>query len=221
MCGRFALAIDNIEIGACYDFTFEVNIEKKYNISPGQEVLTILQDEGLKKHPEFMTWDFRPHWRIGVNTGNALINARSETISVKPSFRDAYRQGRCLIPASCFYEWRGKSPKQVYLIKPEIGFFDFAGIFSMVKNSEGKSYYTCCIVTREAPQSLQGIHHRAPVVISKQNHSIWLNHNLNTDSINSVLHQKDYPKIISYQISTKVNNAKNNYKGLWDRLYKK
>ena len=116
MCGRFAILVDYEYAKQQYlanrVYSFSVN----YNVSPGQEVPVVRKEEGeVSVVP--MRWGFIPHWAKDPSIGSRMINARAETVASKPSFRNAFKKRRCLIPAGGFYEWKGeKGHKQPYYI---------------------------------------------------------------------------------------------------------
>ena len=106
MCGRFTLTTDTAELkDAFYWVNFgNATLKPRYNIAPTQgiPVVTNRGDNDL----DFFTWGLVPFWAKDPSIGQRMINARSETLSEKPSFRNAYKRRRCLILADGFYEWK-------------------------------------------------------------------------------------------------------------------
>jgi putative SOS response-associated peptidase YedK len=161
-----------------FNLVNEFDYEERFNIAPSQQVLAIVKgSEGNRAG--YMQWGLIPKWANDPKIGNKLINARSETIIEKPSFKESFAQKRCLIPASGFYEWRKEgNKKQPYLFyredkKP----FAFAGIWSRWKReSEGKAEerITCSILTKEANSSIEEYHHRMPVMFLPEEGEEWL-----------------------------------------------
>lgn len=181
MCGRFALPGDVREAVETFSARprdldrWPSLLQARYNICPTQPVAAIrLGAEG--REMVGMRWGFLPSWYKTATDGPLLINARSETIAEKPSFRDAARQRRCLIPASGFYEWQGpEKPKTPYFIAPaETGIFAFAGVWQAWRQPDGEVIDTCAIVTCPANEMLSPIHHRMPVVIAPEDYGLWL-----------------------------------------------
>ncbi len=116
MCGRFTLALSPGDIAALLRMNQELDAEfdlaPRHNISPSQPILAAIQPTGQgSPQPALLQWGLVPSWAQDPSSGNRMINARSETVTQKPAFRDAFRSRRCLIPADGFYEWqqRGKS----------------------------------------------------------------------------------------------------------------
>ena len=181
MCGRFALpgdvreAVDTFSAQPRDLDRWPSLLQARYNICPTQPVAAVrLGADG--REMVGMRWGFLPSWYKTATDGPLLINARSETIAEKPSFRDAARQRRCLIPASGFYEWQGpEKPKTPYFIVPaEGGIFAFAGVWQAWRQPDGEVIDTCAIVTCPANEMLSPIHHRMPVVIAPEDYGLWL-----------------------------------------------
>lgn len=127
MCGRFVSKAKKEEIEK--EFKVEIGngdlIVPRYNIAPTQEIAAITEIENAREISLFK-WGLIPKWAKDDSIGNKLINARAETLREKPSFRDAFRSRRCIIPASGFYEWvrPAKSSKRLsnssLLIRPAV-----------------------------------------------------------------------------------------------------
>jgi putative SOS response-associated peptidase YedK len=173
MCGRFALSSTSSSISK--EFGLEqalFSIQPSYNIAPSQPII-IIANEGEKKLLQ-CRWGFIPNWAKDPSIGHKMINARAETIAEKPSFREAFKNHRCLIPSDGFFEWRkekgGKVPLFIHLKngKP----FSFAGLYSIWASPEGKELSTCTIITTTANKLLEPIHDRMPVIIPKENREV-------------------------------------------------
>src|SRR3972149_10014982 len=131
MCGRFTLRTPASELVEIFKLLRKADWTPRYNIAPTQSVAVIRQaSEG--RELSRMHWGLIPAWSSDPKMGGRLINARAETVASKPSFRDAFRKRRCLIPADGFYEWKatGAKTKQPYLITvPDGKPFAFAGLW--------------------------------------------------------------------------------------------
>jgi putative SOS response-associated peptidase YedK len=124
-----------------------------------------------------LRWGLIPSWASDPSIGNRLLNARCETVAEKPSFRSAFRQRRCLVPASGFYEWQkaGGGRKQPYFIRPGGGgLFAFAGLWERWRNAEGAPVETCTILTTEANDVMRPLHERMPVILGTEAAARWL-----------------------------------------------
>ena len=147
--------------------------------------------------------------------GNRMINARSETVATKPSFRVAFKERRCLILADGFYEWKGqKGQKQpMYLTLPDGNPFAFAGLWEIWDNKgqEETPYRSCTILTREASETAMPIHNRMPVILQPDSFSTWPDpDNQDVDSIHDILQNQIFTELPSVPVSKKVNSVKNN-----------
>ena len=182
MCGRYTLRNSK----AVKDKHL-LNIDASFNIAPSHEVLA------LTTEPSLMRWSYNPTW---AKTPMNLINARSETLNVKPSFKMAKR---CLIVADGWYEWlRTDNKKQPYFFHMNDSLFNFAGIYTEYNGEKG-----CAIITKEAIQSLSTVHHRMPIIIADNEADSWL-------SGEDVFESKSSEDIEFYPVSTMVNSPRNN-----------
>ena len=120
-------------------------------------------------------WGLVPRWAKDPSMGARMNNARAETVAEKPSFREAFRKRRCLIPASGFYEWKLEDGrKQPYYIYPSGGaLFSFAGIWETWEGPTG-ALETCAIITTDSNAKMAEVHERMPVIVSPGEYSEWL-----------------------------------------------
>ena len=182
MCGRYTLrnskAVKEKHL---------LNIDVSYNIAPSQQILK------QTSSPTFMNWSYNPTW---AKTPMNLINARSETLNIKPSFKMAKR---CLIIADGWFEWlRTNNYKQPYFFHMSDFLFSFAGIYTEYNGEKG-----CAIITKESTKQLSEVHHRMPVIIADDDAGSWLS---GEDVFDSGLSENiDY-----YPVSTIVNSPRNN-----------
>jgi putative SOS response-associated peptidase YedK len=142
----------------------------RYNIAPASQILTIRKNEdGMV--PAFARWGLVPRWAKDPSIGAKMNNARAETVAEKPSFREAYRKRRCLIPANGFYEWKLEHGlKQPYYIYPSGGaLFAFAGLWEQWNHLQ-----TCAVITADANEKMAAVHERMPVIVSPGEYSSWL-----------------------------------------------
>ena len=111
MCGRFTLTIEAAELQQELDLgTIPADFQPRYNIAPGQNVAVVTSNE--KRDIQMMRWGLIPYWAKDMSIGYKLINARSETIHEKPSFKNAYKNRRCLVLADGFFEWKKADNKK-------------------------------------------------------------------------------------------------------------
>ena len=184
MCGRYVIEdgedvtemrkiFDKLE--SFYSDTKEFQNVKKGEIFPTDTVPVIIPERELNLDVVPMQWGFRPVQQ----GGRALINARSESVYDKPTFRGSMPDKRCVIPSNGFFEWgqleNGK--KQKYLIKPtDSPTLYFAGIYDKkIDYKTNKELVHFVILTRESRGMIRSIHHRMPVTVARRDILKWLN----------------------------------------------
>ena len=204
MCGRFAMT--DSEEKVMNDFQIqhsEVLLEPRYNISPSQDIPVIVQQDGLRRL-ETRQWGLIPFW---AKVPKPMINARAETASEKPAFRQAFRKRRCLIPASGFFEWaKEDGKKQPYFIcLKDKSPMAFAGLWEEWSAPDGKNVKTCAILTVEANSFLQFIHHRMPVILSPAIGMNWLDLSGTEVSPKNLFMPFDSEHMEAWRVTRKVN----------------
>lgn len=213
MCGRFTLSQSAAAIASAFHLNEVPNLEPQYNIAPTQTVATIQQTEPNQRQLKMLRWGLIPAWAKDAAIGARLINARSETVNEKPSFRSAFRQRRCLIVADGFYEWqRQAGKKQPFHIRLQNGQpFAFAGLWEHWQSPEGELIESCTILTTEANDLLRPIHDRMPVILEPEVYDVWLDLTAaQPDKLQQLLHPYPAKAMTAYAVSTKVNKPTNN-----------
>jgi len=182
MCGRYTLATpDPAEIRARFPVGESVEIRRRYNVAPGDDVLAVTTDREGNSRGELLRWGLVPSWSKRPDTGLKMINARVETVAESGAFRRAFERYRCLIVADGFYEWRpGPSavrgtPKQPFHItRADRDLFAFAGLWSIWHGDEGQTLRTCSIITTAANSAIAPLHDRMPVILAPGAEAVWL-----------------------------------------------
>jgi len=179
VCGRYNLITD---AEALVDF-FEIDqvlfeasgLGPRYNIAPGQNV-PIIRNAGHCNELLLARWGLVPHWSREPGTKYSTINARAETVAEKPSYRDAFKRKRCLIPANGFYEWRRDGDKKTphHIHAPDNSLLAFAGLWDHWEK-QGEGFDSCSIIVTAASRAMQPIHERMPVILNPAQYSTWLN----------------------------------------------
>lgn len=176
MCGRFALKAPRSELITRFGLDECADFSPRYNIPPGTDIPVIRFSPEGKRVLNMLRWGLVPHWAKDPSIGAKLNNARGESVAEKPSFRDAFKRRRCLIPADGFYEWKtdGKI-KQPYFISLKSGEpMAMAGLWESWTEPGGSILRTVCVVTTSANALMEPIHDRMPVIISPENWRAWL-----------------------------------------------
>jgi len=173
MCARYAFFSGKI-IKDEFGLTAIPDLEPRYNIAPTQIVPAIVTEGGQRKI-DFFQWGLVPSWAKDPSVGINMINARSETVAEKPSFRSAFRHRRCLIPADGFYEWKGeKNQKQAYFIhRPDGHPIAMAGLYEEWETPD-EIRRTCTILTCPPNEVMLELHDRMPVILSPSDFEPWL-----------------------------------------------
>ena len=179
MCGRYSLATpDPGDLRARFGIGESVDVKTRYNVAPGDEVLSVTTDREGHPRGEQLRWGLVPSWAKTPDTGLKMINARLETVTDKPAFRRAFERFRCLIVADGFYEWRRApaGPKQPFHITRTDGRpFAFAGLWSIWHDdNDGGTLRTCTILTTAANAAIASLHERMPVILDPGAESAWL-----------------------------------------------
>lgn len=170
MCGRYALDTDIDVLIAHYKAMLgERKFEGNEEIFPTDTVPIIR--EVNNREIDFLKWGFMPSF-----TKRPLINARGETVNMKPTFKNSFINKRCIIPATSFFEWEKIEGKKIRRrIRVEENLFSMAGLYSSFYDIEGKPYEAFTILTINANDQMEHIHHRMPVILRKEDEDIWLN----------------------------------------------
>jgi putative SOS response-associated peptidase YedK len=175
MCGRFYLKSPPAEVAATFNVDVRDNFPSRYNIAPTQPIAVIFNNERRKRAYGLMRWGFIPEWQKKPEV-KPLINARSETVHEKPTFRNAFKRRRCLVPADGFYEWKTEGrAKQPYCVRrADESLYAFAGVWETAVDPGGGEIDTVAILTTAAGADLRSLHRREPVVVPPVAYTHWL-----------------------------------------------
>ena len=205
MCGRFSIISDARDIAEHYRLAETGEFLKSYNVTPSATIPVIRQQDQRRELAN-CHWGLIPRWYTSGSRFSA-INAKAETVAVKPYFREAFRKRRCLIPANGYYEWQGpKGRKQPYYFRlKEADLFSFAGLWEYWEH-EDERMESCAIITTDANSVAAPIHNRMPVILDPDQYDDWL-----LNGAGDLLKPYDGANtMICYPVTPKVNNPKNN-----------
>jgi len=212
MCGRFSSSSKPEQIKKEFKVAVEdpAIFKPRYNIAPSQMIPVVLDRTGERIVAQ-LKWGLVPSWAKDALIGSRMINARAETLMEKPSFREAYKSRRCIIPASGFYEWQraekgAKQPFYFYLTNKEV--FGFAGLWEeWLDKKSNESLETCTIITTEANDVLKPVHDRMPVILKAADYDEWLDtKEANTDKLQKLLAPYPPDEMSSHAVSRAVNS---------------
>jgi putative SOS response-associated peptidase YedK len=216
MCGRFTLFSSAEAIAK----TFEVDVPNfipSYNIAPSQTINAIVRmPNQLERELHGFRWGLIPSWAKDRAIAHKLINARSETVTEKLSFRSAFKHRRCLIPTDGFYEWHhskdGKATKQPYFFSlNNSNPFALGGLWERWESPEREIIETCTILTTEANAILKPIHDRMPLILDLKDWDRWLDPKFdNKTELQELLIPYLAEMMTAHPVSSKVNSPKHN-----------
>ncbi len=214
MCGRFTQHHDNAALVERFEIEETVvAVEPRYNVAPQQNVPVIVAPSGERVLDAFR-WGLVPGWAKDPAIGQKMINARSETLTEKPSFRTALVRRRCLIPADGFYEWErhadnSRHPVHFRLLAGEP--FAFAGLWEEWHDPDRDTpLRTCTIITTAANETVGRVHDRMPVILPRDTETIWLDASVrDTDLLRSFFMPYPDAAMESFPVSRKVNSPAN------------
>jgi putative SOS response-associated peptidase YedK len=215
MCGRYTLRGSRNDLTKLLPFVeFDEKLTPRYNIAPTQEVPVVPNDG--KNRLRLFRWGLIPWFARDPSIGNRLINARSETLAEKPSFRTAYRRRRCLILADGFYEWRknpnGRTKTPMYVCLKSGEPFAFAGLWDAWRPSlaDGPPVHSCTIITTDPNTLLERIHNRMPVILKPDGYQAWIDPvEKETAELSHLLTPYPATEMTAHSVSTLVNSPKN------------
>ena len=176
MCGLYSFRKSAEETRSLFAYAEQPDFPPRAYVAPASPMAIVRVEQGAR-HFALVRWGFIPSWVKEIKPGKPLINARAETALEKPSFRNAMKRRRCLIPADGFYEWQGDIPgkKQPWFIhRPDDGLFAFAGLWEHWMGADGSEIETGLIITCEPNRVVAKIHTRMPVVVMPDDFETWL-----------------------------------------------
>ncbi len=224
MCGRIVLSSTPAVIAARFFLDLVPELEARFNISPGQNIAAVVPNPtSAGSILRMLNWGLSLPWEKGPDNGPKLINARSETVSEKPAFKDAFAQRRCLIPVDGFFEWQkrrdGRQP--YYFSRKDQRPFALAGIYDQHEYPGGHVVESCTLLTTAADKLMRPVHHRMPLIIPEADWKFWLTIDPSqTENLNKIIKPNTNDLLQSWPVSRDVNSAfcetPDNVKPIWD-----
>ncbi len=226
MCGRFTLHTEKELLARRFRVELtELELASRYNITPTQTVLTVREREGTREAAP-MRWGLVPAWAPGPGALPQMINARIETLTQKPAYRDALARRRCLIPADGFYEWRAAGDRKARKTPFHVARFDgspfaLAGLWERWRPAEGEPWQlSCTIVTRDASPGLRWLHPRMPAILRPDCEEAWIDTRLDgaTERLLGLLAPPPDAELHAHPISSRVNDPVQDDANLLERV---
>jgi putative SOS response-associated peptidase YedK len=234
MCGRFVSARKRLELLEQFAATRDTvasDRDPDYNVAPTKRIYAVLEHAdkagSAERELRLVRWGLVPSWAKDTRGGARMINARSETVAVKPSFRAAFARRRCLIPADGYYEWmtEGKAKQPFYIHRTDGGLLAFAGIYELWRDEqvpedhEDAWYWSGSIITTQATDDIGRIHDRTPMVIAAESWADWLDPaSRDKDLMLATMRPATQAGLTSYAVSAAVNSVRNNGPSLIEPL---
>lgn len=178
MCGRYVLKRKDLEgMMSRLGVKDSRGFASRYNIAPSTIVPAIRPRCEGGREAAALQWGLVPWWSKDATGGARLANARADGVATKPAFRDAFRQRRCVVPASGFYEWQtiGKRKQPWYFTLPDESPFVFAGLWERWRGADDVELETCSLITTGANAVMAPLHDRMPVILRGDGIDTWLN----------------------------------------------
>ncbi|MBM3656467.1 MAG: SOS response-associated peptidase [Actinobacteria bacterium] len=226
MCGRYALSamISDIAEEFSTNSAPDISLPADWNIKPTKDIY-IIKNQAI----EIASWGMIAPWSKSddeaARSQTSAINARSESVHEKPTFRSAFRSNRCLIPASGYYEWASelgkyKTKQPIYVSRDDNRLLAFSGIFQVWTSPSGKVRQSVAIVTRQAIGQLALVHSRMPVFLPKERWMDWMNPRIN--DIEEIRSLMDIPTpdahLRFHPVSSAVNSITGSGPGLIEAI---
>ena len=213
MCGRFSFISTKEKVEQELQITLSQELQKSYNIAPTQRAYVVTNEH--PQHLQAYHWGLIPHWSEEAKLTGKLINARSEGISSKPSFRIPIRKKRCLVLADSFYEWKTYGNKKLpyrIMMKNE-GLMVMAGIWDVWKQGND-IFKTFSILTTLPNKEMEMLHNRMPVIFPKRElQKKWLD-DIPLQEVLGVMQTVNDNSLKFYQVSDKLNSVQVNSEDL-------
>src|SRR6478752_7053106 len=222
MCGRFTQerpASDLAEI-----FGAEPLVDDpggRFNVAPTDEAVVVVQREERRAVTAYH-WGLIPHWAKEAKVGSRMFNARAETITSSPAFRDAFVRKRCLVPVDSFYEWKREGTiRQPYrIVRRDTRPLALAGLWAGWRDpATGTVRRTFTIVTTTPNEALADLHDRMPVVIPDDAWDLWLA-TTPTDpgELRALLSPNEAVELEIYPVNRYVNDVRRDGPELIERM---
>ena len=211
MCGRFVITSPPEALRQIFGYLEQPNFPPRHNIAPTQPVPVVIVENGVQ-HFRLMRWGLIPAWVKDPRKFSLLINARSETVTEKPAFKNAIKRRRCLVPADGYYEWHvADGQKRPYFIhRRDAAPFGLAGLAETWLGPNGEELDTVAIVTAPASADLAALHHRVPVTIEAADFERWLDcREDDAEAVMTLLVPPREGEFVWHEVSIRVNHTAN------------
>jgi putative SOS response-associated peptidase YedK len=221
MCGRYASTLPPEMMVELFRLLKGVEVVPRYNIAPTQPIVAIWEQEG-RREAHFARWGLVPGWVKDPREFPLLVNARVETMAEKPAFRDALKHGRCIIPASGYYEWHtnpDKTKQPYYITMANDRPMALAGLYARWMGPNGEEIDSVATITVPANPQLSEIHDRMPAILDGEAIENWLNvRDVRAHHAAQLALPLEDGALKFHPVSTRVNSARDDDAGLIEKV---
>jgi putative SOS response-associated peptidase YedK len=202
MCGRFTLIESGTVVAEAFGLGGMPELAPRYNVAPTQQVFAV-RASADGRQGAFYRWGLTPPWSGGMKP---LFNARAETAATKLSFRAAFKQRRCLVPATGFYEWKAEGKRRLpHLFTVQGCLFAIAGLWE-----DGRDFAeSCCLLTTEANEVVRAVHDRMPVILPRDAWPAWLDPASEPSALQGLLRPYPAERMGAVAVGDYVSSARN------------
>lgn len=212
MCERFTLDVPSELLLDTFGLAEPPCVLPRYNVAPTQQIPVIRRYGDGQNHLDYLQWGLIPSWAQEKSIGSKMINASSETVTEKPSFRQAIRYRRCLVPASGYYLWKqeGEARQPWYLHLKGSRLMVFAGLWESWKSAAGEVIESCTILTTASNRMVAPLQDRMPVVLHSDEYRTWLErHTTDPTSLKKMFQAYPADLMEMWPVSSLVNDSGN------------
>ena len=215
MCGRYAISHTADDLQSLFGVVNpdDFDIDPRYNIAPTQLIPMVFRNRDGERSAGKARWGLVPSWvKSPAEWKASTFNARSEEVAGKPTYRNAFRRGRVLIPASGFYEWKREgSAKTPFHIRRKSGDpLAFAGLMDIWRDrGSDDRLVSCTILTTSSAGPIEELHNRMPVMVDEEEFDTWLSSDDSESALQQVLSNAPLDEIELYPVPSGVNSTRN------------
>jgi putative SOS response-associated peptidase YedK len=222
MCGRYFQYRSPAAVARAFEAINPLpNTAPSFNRAPTQDGLVLRRHpETGARHLDALRWGLVPHWAKDPSVGSRMINARSEGLTERPAFREAFRKRRCIVTADGFYEWQvsGKAKQPFAIAMADGAPMPLAGLWEGWRGPDGSVLRSFTIVTTAANPRLAAMHERMPVILPREAWSLWLGEEpASEDALLAALRPFPGEALRVWPVAARVGRVSENDAGLLTR----
>lgn len=213
MCGRYVLNAPE-DLSERFQLRqMSLHLPRSYNVAPTDEMPVVVEPTEEEREALMMKWGLVPRWaKPGGKKPPTPFNARAESLSEKPMFRNLIKNRRCLVPANGFYEWNqvGGAKQPYYITLPDEPMFAFAGLYDEFADEDGEVLRSYTVITTEPNELMAELHNRMPVILHRDDEEEWLDPDVTEPrQVERLLRPYPAEEMEAVPVSRAVNNVRN------------